>query len=65
VAVASDDTRYGLHGLRIRSDGSPLELRVPLFAAWDSSHYAEPVIGRLVSDLARYAQEHYAVVPSG
>ena len=59
VAVASDDARYGLHGVRIRPAGGPLELRVPLFAAWETSHYAEPVIDGLVADLARYARERY------
>ena len=65
VAVVSDDTRYGLHGLRIRPAGGPFELRVPLFAAWDSSHYAEPVIGNVVRDLATYAHERYTVSASG
>ena len=65
VAVVSDDTRYGLHGLRIRPAGGSVELRVPLFAAWDASHYAEPVIGGVVRDLAAYAHERYAVSASG
>lgn len=61
VAVVSDDSRYGLHGLRIRPGGGPLELRVPLFGAWDASHYAVGLIESVVSDLAAYAQEHHAV----
>ena len=65
VAVVSDDARYGLHGLRIRPAGGPLELRVPLFAAWDASHYAAPVIEDMVTDFASYAQERYAVPVSG
>jgi DNA-binding transcriptional LysR family regulator len=65
VAVVSDDTRYGLHGLRIRPADGSLELRVPLFAAWDPSHYAVRAIEDIVGDLAAYAQEHYAVVPKG
>ena len=60
VAVASDDTRYGLHGVRIRPAEGSLELRVPLFAAWEPGHYAEPVIIEVVASLARYAQERYA-----
>jgi DNA-binding transcriptional LysR family regulator len=60
VAVASDDARYGLHGVRIRPASGGVELQVPLFAAWESNHYAEPVIGAVISDLARYAQERYA-----
>jgi hypothetical protein len=63
VAVVSDDPRYGLHGVRIRPAGAQLELRVPLFGAWDPSHYAEPVISDLVSDLARFAHDRYAQVP--
>lgn len=63
IAVASDDTRYGLHGLRIRPAGGPLELRVPLYAAWDRSHYAVRLIDRLVDDLVRYAEQHYVVQP--
>ena len=65
VAVVSDDARYGLHGLRIRPARGSLELRLPLFAAWDARHYAEPVIGDVVRDLGSYVQEHYAVAPSG
>lgn len=62
VAVVSDDTRYGLHGLRIRAADGPSELRVPLFAAWDPSHYAVRLIEGVVADLAGYARQHYAVV---
>jgi DNA-binding transcriptional LysR family regulator len=65
VAVVSDDTRYGLHGLRIRPARGPLELRVPLFAAWDPNHYGAAVIDELVRDLAGYIQEHYAVADTG
>jgi DNA-binding transcriptional LysR family regulator len=60
LAVVSDDARYGLHGVRIRPSGGTVELRVPLFGAWDGSHYAETVIGSLVAGLARYAHERYA-----
>lgn len=58
VAVVSDDTRYGLHGLRIRPAGGPPELRVPLFATWDPRHYAVRHIERFVDEFAGYAQEH-------
>lgn len=65
VAVVSDDTRYGLHGLRIRPTDGSVELRVPLFAAWDHSHYAVRSIEDIVGDLAAYSQAHYAVVSEG
>jgi DNA-binding transcriptional LysR family regulator len=64
VAVVSDDPRYGLHGIRIRPAGGPLELRVPLFAAWESSHYAAELIESLVDGFAGYTQSRY-VEPSG
>ena len=56
VAVVSDDARYGLHGVRIRSVAGSTELRVPLFGAWDGSHYAAAAIAALIEGLARYAQ---------
>lgn len=62
VAVVSDDARYGLHRLRIRPAGGPPELRVPLYGAWDESHYAEPAIGQLLGSFARYARERYEVL---
>jgi DNA-binding transcriptional LysR family regulator len=58
VAVVSDDARYELHGIRIRASRES-ELRVPLFAAWDASHYAATTIARLVDTLAAYAEARY------
>ncbi|MGD8485494.1 MAG: LysR family transcriptional regulator [Chloroflexota bacterium] len=59
VAVVSDDPRYGLHGVRIRPDGGPRELRVPLYGVWDGSHYAAAAIETLVSGITAYAQARY------
>ena len=62
VAVVSDDARYGLHGLRIReADGT--EMRVPLFGAWDPSHYGSAAIEALVEALASYSQQRYLPAP--
>jgi DNA-binding transcriptional LysR family regulator len=61
VAVVSDDARYGLHGVRIRPAAGPTELRVPLFGAWDDSHYAASAITDLVAGLAQYTQERYGL----
>ena len=62
VAVVSDDARYGLHGIRIReTDGT--EMRVPLFGAWDPSHYGATAIASLVDQLARYSQDRYLPPP--
>jgi DNA-binding transcriptional LysR family regulator len=60
VAVVSDDARYGLHGVRIRSTAGSTELRVPLFGAWDESHYAAVAIRGLVTGLTRYAESRYS-----
>lgn len=60
VAVVSDDARYGLHGVRIRATRSE-ELRVPLFGAWDPSHYAAVAISALVAQLAAFSEERYAL----
>jgi DNA-binding transcriptional LysR family regulator len=62
VAVVSDDARYDLHGLRIReADGT--EMRVPLFGAWDPSHYGAAAIETLVAELARYSEDRYLPSP--
>jgi|GEM_PF-2601418 len=61
VAVVSDDARYGLHAVRIRPPGGAIELRVPLFGAWDGSHYAAAAIAELVDGLADYVQERYGL----
>jgi len=65
VAVVSDDARYGLQGVRIRPRGDGDDLRVPLFAAWEPSHYAEPVIASLVDGLAGYTRERYVTTATG
>ena len=58
VAVVSDDARYDLHGVRIReADGT--EMRVPLFGAWDPSHYGATAIATLVDELATYSKDRY------
>jgi DNA-binding transcriptional LysR family regulator len=56
VAVVSDDARFGLHGVRIRPAAGASELRVPLYAAWDGSHYAAAAISALADGLARFAR---------
>ena len=55
VAVVSDDPRYGLHGVP-SAQRLGRELRVPLVAAWDGSHYAAAAIAALVDGLARFAR---------
>lgn len=62
VAVVSDDARYGLHGIRIReADGT--EMRVPLFGAWDPSHYGAAAIAALIDELATYSEDRYLPSP--
>lgn len=60
IAVVSDDARYGLCGVRIQREHGAEELRVPLYGAWDPSHYAAALIAQLVHALARFARERYA-----
>jgi DNA-binding transcriptional LysR family regulator len=59
VAVVSDDPRYGLHGMRIRPAAGSPELVVPLYGAWDGSHYAAGSIARLVEGFADWVTERY------
>jgi DNA-binding transcriptional LysR family regulator len=61
VAVVSDDPRYGLvpvaivaGGLSEAAWGDEHELRIPLVAAWDPSHYAVDAIDALVDSLIAY-----------
>jgi DNA-binding transcriptional LysR family regulator len=61
VAVVSDDPRYGLvpvaivaGGLSEATWGDEHELRIPLVAAWDPSHYAVDAIDALVDSLIAY-----------
>ena len=62
VAIVSDDARYGLHGVRIEeADGT--EMRVPLFGAWDPSHYGATAIARLIDELATYSEDRYLPSP--
>lgn len=64
VAVVSDDARYGLHGVRIRPAGRSGDLRVPLFGAWDASHYAAAAIADLIAGLADYTAARYDIGPT-
>lgn len=57
VAVVSDDSRYDLHGVRIRSDGA--ELAVRLFVAWSSTHPAQESLASLAERLRRFVVEAY------
>ena len=57
VAVVSDDPRYGLHPVSIQ--GVEGQLRIALHAAWDSSHYAAPVIARLSRRLRDFCIARY------
>jgi DNA-binding transcriptional LysR family regulator len=57
VAVVTDDRRYGLKPVFI--DTTAGRLMLPLFAAWNPSHYAVDAIEALVDDLATYAQTRY------
>lgn len=59
VAVVSDDARYGLHGLRVRSGGG--ELAVRLCVAWSSTHPAEESLAALAERLRGFVVAAYPV----
>ncbi|MTD58944.1 LysR family transcriptional regulator [Amycolatopsis pithecellobii] len=65
VAVLTDDSRFGLHGLRIEGPAGPL--RISLFAAWARSHHAARSLSELSQRLRTFAAERYGteVVPEG
>ncbi len=52
VAVVSDDARYGLRSLAIDVGGR--DLRFVLFAAWDPTHFAAPMIAAWAQRLAGF-----------
>ncbi len=57
VAVVSDDVRYGLRGLRVRSGGADLAVR--LFVAWSSTHPAEASLAALAERLRTFVVAAY------
>lgn len=52
AAVVTDGPRFGLDMLLIDHDGAPLS--VPLYAAWDPTHYASPIIDNTITRLSTY-----------
>lgn len=58
IAVVSDDSRFGLHGLLIEgADGERLTLQ--LLAAWRRDHHAAETLARLADRLAAFIAVHY------
>ena len=61
VAVLSDDPRFDLVPLRIRTaDG---DLTLTLHAAWDGRHHAAGELARLADRLAAFCEQRYADGP--
>jgi DNA-binding transcriptional LysR family regulator len=58
VAVLSDDPRYGLTPMSIGTSAGPLV--IPLFAAWDRTHYARVTIERCVQEMSTFCQTRYS-----
>jgi DNA-binding transcriptional LysR family regulator len=58
VAIVSDDARYDLRSLAIEHGGDTLS--IPIVAAWDSSHFAAPMIEAWARGLAEYTAVRYA-----
>ncbi|MGB3256903.1 MAG: LysR family transcriptional regulator [Ornithinimicrobium sp.] len=64
IAVVSDDSRFGLHGLRI---GIPTgSLRLNLYAVWNPRHHAAQTLAEFARSLSTYVVSHYGqdVAPS-
>lgn len=59
IAVVTDDPRYDLQPLAIETARGPLT--ITLFAAWDKTHYAAPVIEELVDDLSAFVVRRYGI----
>jgi DNA-binding transcriptional LysR family regulator len=57
LAVVTDDSRFGLHGLRIRT--GPGNLVVHLHAAWDPDHHAAAAIASLAERISVFCVERY------
>lgn len=56
-AVVSDDARFGLCGLRIRTAAGSLVVR--LHASWDAEHHAAAAIEAFAGRIAAYCVERY------
>ncbi|MCW2841182.1 MAG: LysR family transcriptional regulator [Aeromicrobium sp.] len=59
VAVLTDDTRFGLHALRIEGDGRPIT--VTLMAAWSAQHHAATSLHAVASRLREFCEHRYGV----
>lgn len=57
LAIVSDDSRFGLHGLRIDGPGGELVLR--LQAGWNPDHHAADAIERIAGRISRFCVERY------
>lgn len=57
VAIVSDDARYGLHSMSIESAGETLS--IPIVAAWETSHFAAPMIEAWALRLADFTASRY------
>jgi DNA-binding transcriptional LysR family regulator len=56
-AVVSDETRFGLRGIRITSNRS--ELTINLYAAWDPHHHAATVLADFAKRISMFCEENY------
>lgn len=59
VCILSDDSRFGLHSMRIQSPHE--ELKITLFGAWDSTHFASRLISETLDQLTNFIEELYGI----
>jgi DNA-binding transcriptional LysR family regulator len=57
VAIVSDDARYGLRSMTIDAAGNTLS--IPIVAAWETSHFAAPMIEDWARRLAEFTADRY------
>lgn len=57
IAVVSDDSRFGLHGLGIVGPSGPV--RISLFAAWEPAHHGHSVISAMAGRLQNFCVARY------
>lgn len=60
VCVISDDSRYGLHSIPIRAQGS--DITFPLFGVWEPLHFASREIEQVLVELSEFTAHLYPQV---
>jgi DNA-binding transcriptional LysR family regulator len=57
VAIVSDEARFGLHGVRLRTRNRDLTLK--LYAAWEHEHHAAAALAEISGRIAEFCIQRY------